>query len=148
MPFGVEMRAGGEARFRLWAPACDQVGLEIAREALPMCAQEGGWHELTTAAPSGTPYRFVLPDGTRVPDPASRYQPGDLDGPSELIDPHAWDWQDTGWTGRPWEEAVIYEMHIGAFTPEGTFRAAMSKLDCDKTKFTACYFLVSATGVF
>jgi 1,4-alpha-glucan branching enzyme len=68
-------------------------------------------------------YRFVLPDGLRVPDPASRHQPEDVHGPSEVVDPLAYAWADAAWTGRPWHEAVIYELHIGTFTPEGTFRA-------------------------
>jgi malto-oligosyltrehalose trehalohydrolase len=64
-----------------------------------------------------------------VPDPVSRFQPDDVHGPSEVIDPRAYHWLCDGWTGRPWEEAIIYELHIGTFTPEGTFRAAMDKLD-------------------
>ena len=68
-----------------------------------------------------------LPDGLRVPDPASRYQPQDVHGPSEVIDPSAYEWTDRDWRGRPWDEAVLYELHIGAFTPEGTFRAAIEK---------------------
>jgi malto-oligosyltrehalose trehalohydrolase len=65
----------------------------------------------------------------RVPDPASRHQPEDVHGPSEVIDPTAYCWRDAVWRGRPWEEAILYELHIGAFTPEGTFRAAIGKLD-------------------
>ena len=64
-----------------------------------------------------------------VPDPASRLQPEDVHGPSEVVDPAAYAWSDAGWQGRRWEEAVIYELHVGAFTPEGTFRAAIGKLD-------------------
>ena len=71
----------------------------------------------------------MLPDGLRVPDPASRYQPEDVHGPSEVVDAAAYVWRDTGWRGRPWHEAVVYELHIGAFTPEGTFRGAIDKLD-------------------
>lgn len=132
MPFGAELGPGGVARFRLWAPACEGISLEIEGEnsLLPLSPLNGGWHELTTGrVKSGVRYRFVLPDGTRVPDPASRHQPYDVHGASELIDPRSWEWTDEGWNGRPWEEAVIYELHIGAFTPEGTFRAAISKFD-------------------
>jgi malto-oligosyltrehalose trehalohydrolase len=64
----------------------------------------------------------------RVPDPASRYQPEDVHGPSEVIDPAAWSWNDAGWQGRTWNEAVIYELHVGTFTPRGTFRSAIEKL--------------------
>ncbi len=131
MPFGAELRDDGTVRFRLWAPSHGAVGLELADAApLPMQRSGGGWHELLTdRPPAGTRYRFVLPDGLRVPDPASRHQPQDVHGPSEVVDPAAHAWRDAGWTGRRWEEAVIYELHVGAFTPEGTFRAAIGRLD-------------------
>jgi maltooligosyltrehalose trehalohydrolase len=76
----------------------------------------------------GALYRYMLPDGSRRPDPASRFQPEDVHGPSELIDPAAFRWR-ASWRGRRWEEIVLYELHVGAFTPEGTFRAAIEKLD-------------------
>ena len=130
MPYGASFVSGGEARFRLWAPACERVGLELEGEVRELTPLPGGWHELTTArAKCGAHYRFVLPDGSRVPDPASRYQPYDVHGASELIDPCAWNWRDEKWRGRPWEDAVLYELHVGTFTPEGAFRAALSKLD-------------------
>jgi 1,4-alpha-glucan branching enzyme/maltooligosyltrehalose trehalohydrolase len=89
-----------------------------------------GWHlcEINGAG-AGTRYSFVLPDGLAVPDPASRYQPDDVHGPSEVIDLNMYQWRNDAWRGRPWEEMVIYELHIGAFTPEGTFRAAIGRLD-------------------
>ena len=130
MPFGAELQADGRVRFRLWAPPHREVHLELDGGTLPMKRGGDGWHELVTdRARAGTRYRFVLPDGLRAPDPASRYQPEDVHGPSEVIDPAAYRWRDDGWGGRPWEEAVVYELHIGAFTTEGTFRAAVTKLD-------------------
>jgi maltooligosyltrehalose trehalohydrolase len=90
----------------------------------------GGWHELRdSASKAGTLYRFQLEDGTRVPDPASRHQPSDIHGPSEVIDPRSYRWSDEGWQGRPWEESVIYELHVGTFTSQGTFRSAIERLD-------------------
>ena len=131
-PHGPEVRPDGTVRFRLWAPACDRVHLELAGEPSPLNLNPvgGGWHELITGrAGVGRRYRFVLPDGMRVPDPASRYQPEDVHGPSEVIDPAVWSWNDAGWQGRPWNETVIYELHVGTFTPQGTFRSAIEKLD-------------------
>ena len=130
MPHGAEMHENG-VRFRLWAPGEDRVSIEIdGREPVPMARQLEGWHELITiGAHPGALYRYVVGDGLRVPDPASRFQPQDVHGPSEVIDPTAYDWQDADWRGRPWSEAVIYEIHIGTFTPDGTFRAAIGKLD-------------------
>ena len=131
MPFGAALGLDG-VRFRLWAPGQARVFLEIAGGAEPtaMHSLADGWHELATAeAGPGAHYRFVLEDGTRVPDPASRYQPEDVHGPSAVIEPRAYAWGDAAWSGRPWEEAVVYELHVGAFTPEGTFRAAIARLD-------------------
>ena len=128
-PHGPVVRADGTVRFRWWAPGCRMASLEILGESapLPMTALGHGWFELVTErAAAGSRYWFVMPDGRRVADPASHFQPDDVHGPSELIAPMS---ADTGWAGRPWEEAVIYELHVGTFTPEGTFRAAISKLD-------------------
>ena len=89
-----------------------------------------GWHECVTAeAGPGTRYSFVLPSGMRVPDPASRYQPEDVHGASEVVDPKLYEWRDQSWTGRPWDEVVLYELHIGTFTDEGTFLCAIDRLD-------------------
>lgn len=132
MPYGAELTASGEVCFRLWAPAHAAVQIELDGLSAPLLMRqaEPGWHELTTArASAGTRYRFVLSDGRRVPDPASRHQPQDVHGPSEVIDPAAHAWGDADWHGRPWAEAVIYELHVGAFTPQGSFRAAIEKLD-------------------
>ena len=118
-------------RFRLWAPGCDEVAvvLEAAGQALPMRRQAGGFFEaFVQGAGAGTLYRYRLPDGLMVPDPASRFQPHDVHGPSEVIDPTAYRWSES-WSGRPWHEIVLYELHVGTFTTEGTFRAAIGKLD-------------------
>jgi 1,4-alpha-glucan branching enzyme len=94
------------ATFRLWAPKQDRIGLQIEAQGLEtMSRDENGWHVLEVAdAGAGTRYRFILEDGTNVPDPASRYQPHDVHGPSEVIDPHAYRWKCTGWAGRPWSD--------------------------------------------
>ncbi|MCZ7660864.1 MAG: malto-oligosyltrehalose trehalohydrolase [Xanthobacteraceae bacterium] len=129
MRFGTEMTRDG-VRFRLWAPKHDRILLRIDADEREMQRREGGWHALhVDGLGAGARYGFVLPDGLRVPDPASRFQPQDVHGPSEVVDPHAYRWNDAAWKGRPWEECVLYELHVGAFTPEGTFRAAIDRLD-------------------
>lgn len=130
MPFGAELRGDG-VRFRLWAPGEDRVAIAIdGREPVAMARQDDGWHEFAAiGAKPGALYHYVLASGLHVPDPASRFQPQDVHGPSEVIAPDGYDWQDADWRGRPWAEAVIYELHIGTFTAEGTFRAAIGKLD-------------------
>lgn len=128
MKFGTQMTPSG-VRFRLWAPLVPSVEIEVDGRSLPMQHDVRGWYEIEVeGAKHGSRYAFRLPDGKMVPDPASRYQPEDVDGPSEVVDPLAFEWTDLGWRGRPWEECVFYEVHIGTFTPEGTFRAAAEKL--------------------
>ena len=96
MPFGAELLAGGGVRFRLWAPRHERIRVRIERargpdSELPMQSEPQGWHTLLTdAAAAGSRYRFVLPDGIAVPDPASRFQPEDVQGPSEVIDPRSY----------------------------------------------------------
>ena len=127
---GATLEADG-VRFRLWAPGCDSVALllEVDGRAVPMRKQPGGFYDVfVDDVGAGTLYRYQLPDGLKVPDPASRYQPQDVHGPSEVTDPNAYDWTES-WRGRPWNEIVLYELHVGAFTPEGTFRATIAKLD-------------------
>jgi malto-oligosyltrehalose trehalohydrolase len=84
-----------------------------------------GWFRAEAPGEAGTEYAFVLPDGSAVPDPGARRQAGDVHGPSLLTAPRT----PKPWPGRPWEEAVIYELHVGTFTEGGTFRAAMAELD-------------------
>ncbi len=132
MPFGAEVLPDGGVRFRLFAPAAEGVALSLVgrEQQIEMRSLGEGWHEcITDEARVGTRYRFVLPDGTQVADPVSRFQPEDVNGPSEVIAPGSYTWRDSTWRGRRWAEAVIYELHIGTFTPEGTFRAAIGKLD-------------------
>jgi maltooligosyltrehalose trehalohydrolase len=134
MPFGAECRDDGSVRFRLWAPAAHQVELCLAGSnsgtRLSLEHFDDGWFELVTdAAKPGTRYRFRIDGGQEVPDPASRFQPEDVHGPSEVIDPNAFGWKDDIWRGRRWEEAVIYELHVGAFSPPGTFSAVRGRLD-------------------
>ncbi|HXX16604.1 MAG TPA: malto-oligosyltrehalose trehalohydrolase [Candidatus Eremiobacteraceae bacterium] len=132
MPFGTQLLSAGGVRFSLWAPAQDRMRLVIQGipEPVLMAKQSEGWHVLhVPQAKPGTRYQFLLQDGLKVPDPASRFQPDDVHGLSEVIDPHSYRWNSSRWTGRPWHESILYELHVGAFTPEGTFRSAIQKLD-------------------
>ena len=107
-------RAAGEASFRLWAPVQESVSLALeAGELVPMRRSPDGWFETVAPRPPGAHYRYRLADGMLVPDPASRFQPDDVHGPSCVVDPHAYTWRNTGWRGRPWRETVLYELHAG-----------------------------------
>ncbi len=132
MPFGAELVEGG-VRFRLWAPAAQTVDLVLFGQPglhpLPMLVQEDGWFELTTsAAHAGSLYKFRIDSALEVPDPAARANE-DVGGASIVVDPLAYQWHDGAWRGRQWHEAAIYELHVGTFTPEGTYAALASRLD-------------------
>ena len=97
-----------------------------------------GWYEIEyPTARAGARYKFRIDGDVEVPDPASSFQPDDVFGPSEVID-HSYPWQHADWRGRPWHEAAILELHVGTFTPQGTFRSAIPKLEAvARTGFTA-----------
>ncbi|MDU6924216.1 malto-oligosyltrehalose trehalohydrolase [Franconibacter helveticus] len=127
--WGADYVAEGVVNFRLWAPGQERVTLRLAGVDHIMRRSDEGWFELQVShVEPGSEYHYVLADGMAVPDPASRAQKTDVNGPSLVIDPTRYEWQNRQWKGRPWEETVVYEMHIGTFTPEGTFKAAMAKL--------------------
>lgn len=133
MPFGARLEQGG-ATFRLWAPSAQRVAL--VRSAGPdagtaaMQRLADGWFELAVArADLDTRYAFCIDGGLTVPDPASRCNPDDVHAASALSDPRAFAWPDDAWRGRPWHEAVIYELHVGCFTAEGRFDAVIGRLD-------------------
>lgn len=135
MPFGAELQNDGQVRFRLWAPGAQRVDIclvdQVAGETvLSMTREDGGWFLLLTdRATDGSRYRYRINNDLYVPDPAARFQPEDVHGPSQVINPGSWHWKDIGWHGRPWEEAVIYELHVGAFSAEGNFAAVKKRLD-------------------
>lgn len=142
MPFGAEHGSGGQVRFRLWAPKAKQIKVCLVdgqERSLPMLGSDGGWFELTTdLAGLGSRYKFQIDGGIKVPDPASRYQPNDIHGSSEVVDPSAFAWEDEIWRGRAWEDAVLYELHVGTFSPEGTFAGVERRLShLADTGFTA-----------
>ncbi|MCR6499397.1 malto-oligosyltrehalose trehalohydrolase [Shinella sp. CPCC 101442] len=126
--WGPVLEKDGGVTFRLWAPAEEAVTLVFGGREIAMQQTGDGWHRLRTDAKAGDDYAFRLPDGTTLPDPAAHAQAAGVHGPSRIVDHDAYSWKNTNWTGRPWEEAILYELHIGAFTPEGTFRAAIERL--------------------
>ncbi|MEU4688435.1 malto-oligosyltrehalose trehalohydrolase [Actinoplanes sp. NPDC023714] len=113
--------------FEVWAPE-KNVRLVVDGREHEMESGDGGWWRLEL--PSGTDYGFLLPDQDRpLPDPRSPWQPDGVHGLSRVYDHDAFAWTDQGWTGRQLPGSVLYELHIGTFTPEGTFDAAIAKLD-------------------
>lgn len=136
LPVGAELQAHGGVHFRVWAPASKKVSVVFGfaedladANEIPMEEEQSGyWSRLVPEAGEGSHYRYRLDKGA-FPDPASRFQPIGPHGASRVINPEAFSWTDQNWKGVSKEERVIYEMHIGTFTPEGTWAAAMSRLD-------------------
>jgi maltooligosyltrehalose trehalohydrolase len=119
----------GGARFSVWAPASTRIAVRAAGRDHPLAPKGRGWFEgEVRGLRDGDAYAFVLDSGQMRPDPASRRQPEGVHGPSALFHPGAHPWQDAGWTGLPLEALVFYELHVGAFTPEGTLDAAAARL--------------------
>ena len=113
---------------RVWAPAAGSVELELAGRRHATRALEGGWWASEAPAADRGGYRWVV-DGDPLPDPRSPSQPEGVHGPSREVDQGAFAWTDHGWRCPPLRDLVIYELHVGTFTPEGTFAAAASRLD-------------------
>src|SRR5689334_21899873 len=128
---GVELVAPGTADVRLWAPACRRVefvrdggdGHELTR------SDDGTFEGVVSGVGPETRYWFRLDGGRLRPDPVSRYQPSGPHGPSAIIDPFSFEWTDHGWAGVAVNGQVLYEMHVGTFTPEGTWAAAQGQLE-------------------
>lgn len=117
--------------FEVWAPDAARVEAEVDGARHPMRPDEDrpGWWRCRAGAGPGSRYGFRLDGGSLLPDPRSRRQPDGPDGPSAVVDHTAFPWTDGGWTGRALPGGVVYELHVGTFTPEGTFDAAAARLD-------------------
>ena len=129
LPIGVEVGPGG-AHARVWAPRRRRVELVVeGGRAFPLDAERDGYFSATVPGLSaGTRYRFRLDGGDAFPDPASRFQPDGPHGPSAIVDPAGFEWTDAAWRGRALRGQVLYEMHVGTYTPEGTWAAAAARL--------------------
>jgi maltooligosyltrehalose trehalohydrolase len=144
LPIGADVLPGNAGtHFRVWSPKHKGVELVLEsprRRTVSLAAEGDGYHSaLVPDAPAGTRYRFRLPGSdTLYPDPASRYQPEGPHGPSEVVDPSAFQWSDVAWRGIPAHGQVLYELHIGTFTKEGTWSAATARLDSLKDLGATC----------
>jgi len=127
LPFGANLVGEDRVRFRLFAPSQKSVSVDIegTSTVTPMRRLDGGWFQGEAASRPGARYFYVLDDGRRVPDPASRAQAGDVHDRSIVVDPRAYVWRSESWRGRPWTEGVLYELHCGLY---GGFRGVMREL--------------------
>ncbi|HKO56908.1 MAG TPA: alpha-amylase family glycosyl hydrolase, partial [Thermoanaerobaculia bacterium] len=126
---GARLLDAKRTEFRVWAPHRERVELHIVapREQRVAMTKRDGYHEAVVESGEGTRYFFTL-DGTDRPDPASRYQPEGVHGPSEVVGSD-FEWHDAEWRGLPLQDYVVYELHVGTFTDEGTFEAVIPRLD-------------------
>jgi malto-oligosyltrehalose trehalohydrolase len=135
--FGVKLTSEG-ATFRLWAPAAKRVDLLLDKPHGLRRGDDGWFCADIAGIKAGTLYKFRIDGAVDIPDPASAFQPQDVAGPSEVIDHTTYQWRAQDWRGRPWQEAVLIETHVGTFTPAGTYRAMIERLDhLVATGFTA-----------
>ncbi|MGA1796135.1 MAG: malto-oligosyltrehalose trehalohydrolase [bacterium] len=130
---GACCHGNGECSFLLWAPFAREVHVDIVHpreRSIPLAGLEKGyWHCTVPDVRPGTRYFYRLDDGPRRPDPASHFQPEGVHGPSVVVDHGAFRWEDHEWQGIPLEAMLIYELHVGTFTPQGTFDAVIERLD-------------------
>jgi maltooligosyltrehalose trehalohydrolase len=131
LPIGVELDPEGGAHARVWAPKRRTVEfVDESGSATALTAERNGYFSGAIAAvKAGTRYRFRLDGKDAFPDPASRFQPEGPHGPSEIVDPCRFEWTDCEWKGATIDGQVISEIHIGTFTPDGTYRSTIEKLD-------------------
>lgn len=133
LDLGACVLGASSVRFRVWAPRASTVGVHVlGRDGppAPLTASDDGYFEGTVAdTVPGMRYRYVLDGRVERPDPASRFQPEGVHGPSEVVDPNEFQWSDAHWRGRPLDRMIIYELHVGTFTTAGTFEAIIPHLD-------------------
>ena len=134
-PFGLRLGAHvvapNRTEFRVWAPEREKVELHLLSprdERIAMHKTETGYHEAVAECGEGARYMFVLDGGNERPDPASRFQPDGVHKASEVV-ADTFEWHDEGWSGVALEDYVVYELHVGTFTEEGTFDAMIPRLD-------------------
>jgi maltooligosyltrehalose trehalohydrolase len=126
-PLGAFPTPGGSTRFRVWAPRAAEVALDRDGALTPLEPAGHGVYGADIPAAPGTDYAYLV-DGARVPDPCSRWQPDGLRGPSRVLDAGAFAWTDGGWRPPELRDLVLYELHVGTFSQEGTFEAAIPHL--------------------
>ena len=129
VPVGAEVLSSGGVHFRVWAPTHRKVDVLVDERFYPLRPEQDGYFsgEVAAAGP-GSLYKYRLDDGEAYPDPASRFQPRGPHEPSQVVDPDSYSWSDANWRGVSIRGQIIYEMHIGTFTPEGTWAAAIREL--------------------
>jgi maltooligosyltrehalose trehalohydrolase len=130
--FGASVLDDGKVEFRVWAPKLDNIALRILGKhprTIPMSpASDSEFFVIASEVFEGSDYVFLLEGNRERPDPVSRWQPEGVHGPSRIVDPGSFPWSDSHWKGLPLKDLIIYELHTGTFTPEGTFDGVIEHL--------------------
>lgn len=131
MRIGADYLGEGRCKFTVWAPQVEAAAVQIVapdERLIPMVEEPGGyWRATAEGIEPGTLYFYQLNGDESRPDPAAQFQPEGVHGPSQVVD-HGFDWHDQDWVGIPLEDLILYELHVGTFTPEGTFAAIIDRL--------------------
>ena len=132
MKVGANYLGNDCCEFRVWSPLRENVSLKIVspeERLVPLQKdEEGYWSAKVENVPPGTRYFYQLDNDATHPDPASQYQPEGVHGPSEVVDHQRFNWEDQNWKTIPLEDLIVYELHVGTFTPEGTFDAVIPRI--------------------
>lgn len=132
LEFGALPQADGSTKFRVWSPNAGSLSIKIFGEGERIVSMERVEHEVFEAivpdTGAGADYKYIIDDEKERPDAVSRWQPHGVHGPSRIVDANEFKWTDAAWKGIALKDLIIYELHIGTFTPEGTFQAVIEKL--------------------
>jgi maltooligosyltrehalose trehalohydrolase len=128
LPLGATPVGDGRTTFRVWAPRASEVAVATDGARTTLAPEGLGVFAATVDASAGDDYRYVIDGDAQLPDPCSRFQPEGVRGPSRVVDPASFAWTADDWTGLDRDNLIIYELHVGTFTPEGTFAAAAARL--------------------
>ncbi|MEW6681455.1 MAG: malto-oligosyltrehalose trehalohydrolase [Nitrospirota bacterium] len=138
LDLGAGVQGPSAVRFRVWAPRAATIGVRLIGGSRPVVslapAGDGYFEGLVADVAPGSRYWYVLDGRVERPDPASRFQPEGVHGPSEVVDPKAFQWSDARWRGLPLDRMIIYELHVGTFSAQGTFDAIIPHLDYLRTE--------------
>lgn len=127
---GINYNHEQEAEILFWSPEASSVDLQTDKVSIPLNKQDFGyWDLITTELPEGASYKFLIDGKTSIPDPASLSQPEGVHGDSVSLNLQKFQWSDGSWDNPSLGEYIIYELHVGTFTPEGTFNGIIEKLD-------------------
>src|SRR4051812_5291582 len=132
LEFGARPQPDGSTKFRVWSPNAGSLSVKIFGEGERIVSMERVEQEVFEAivpdTGAGADYKYIIDDEKERPDAVSRWQPHGVHGPSRIVDANKFKWTDAAWKGITLKDLIIYELHIGTFTPEGTFQAVIEKL--------------------